>query len=71
MRVFRSACYPDSCLRPFREAVQEPPRPFDAWLGDLIARSAITRIRENLLNDTLTGLQPLPASSSATALRPS
>jgi membrane-bound lytic murein transglycosylase B len=47
-------------LAPAQDLVQEPSRPFDEWLGDLIADARSRGFDEGLLNDTLAGLQPLP-----------
>src|SRR5258705_8945390 len=47
-------------LAPAQEVVEEPSRPFDAWLGDLIADARARGFEETLLNETLAGLQPLP-----------
>jgi len=47
-------------LAPAQEAVEEPSRPFDAWLGDLIADARSRGFEESLLNETLAGLEPLP-----------
>jgi membrane-bound lytic murein transglycosylase B len=47
-------------LAPAQEVVEEQARPFDAWLGDLIADARSRGFEETLLNDTLVGLQPLP-----------
>ena len=49
-------------LAPLRaqEIVEEPQRPFDAWLADLIADAKSRGFDDALLNDTLAGLQPLP-----------
>ncbi len=46
-------------LAPAQEVV-EGPRPFDAWLSDLIADARSRGFEEALLNETLAGLQPLP-----------
>lgn len=46
-------------LAPAQEVVEEP-RPFDAWLGDLIADARSRGFEESLLNETLAGLEPLP-----------
>jgi len=43
-----------------QEVTDEPSRPFDAWLADLIAEARSRGFDEALLNDTLVGLQPLP-----------
>jgi membrane-bound lytic murein transglycosylase B len=47
-------------LAPPQEVVEEPSRPFDAWLGDLIADARSRGFEESLLDQTLAGLQPLP-----------
>jgi membrane-bound lytic murein transglycosylase B len=47
-------------LAPAQEVVEEPSRPFDAWLGDLIADARSRGFEESVLNNTLAGLQPLP-----------
>jgi len=47
-------------LAPAQQVVEEPPRPFDAWLGDLIADARSRGFEERLLNETLAGLEPLP-----------
>jgi membrane-bound lytic murein transglycosylase B len=47
-------------LAPAQEVVEEPSRPFDAWLGDLIADARSRGFEESLLNETLAGLEPLP-----------
>jgi membrane-bound lytic murein transglycosylase B len=47
-------------LAPAQDVVNEPARPFDEWLGDLIADARSRGIDEGLLNDTLASLQPLP-----------
>jgi len=45
---------------PAQNVVEEPSRPFDAWLTDLIADARSHGFGDDLLNDTLAGLQPLP-----------
>jgi membrane-bound lytic murein transglycosylase B len=47
-------------LAPGQEVIEEGSRPFDAWLGDLIADARSRGFQESLLNETLAGLQPLP-----------
>jgi len=47
-------------LAPPQEVVEEPARPFDEWLGDLIADARSRGFGEELINETLVGLQPLP-----------
>jgi len=47
-------------LAPAQDVVEQPPRPFDEWLADLIADARSRGFDEGLLNATLAGLQPLP-----------
>ena len=47
-------------LAPAQDVVQEAPKPFDEWLSDVIADARARGFSEELLNDTLVGLQPLP-----------
>src|SRR5712675_2180746 len=47
-------------LAPPQDVVEEPPRPFNEWLNDLISDARSRGFSEDLLNDTLSGLQPLP-----------
>ena len=47
-------------LAPAQDVIQEAPKPFDAWLSDVIADARARGFSEELLNDTLVGLQPLP-----------
>ena len=47
-------------LAPAQDVVQEPPRPFSEWLSDLIADARSRGFSDELLNDTLAGLEPLP-----------
>ena len=47
-------------LRPSSSVVEEPSRPFDDWLTDLIADARARGFSDDVINDTLTGLQPLP-----------
>ena len=47
-------------IAPAQEVVEEPSRPFDAWLADLIADARARGFDESLLNETLVGLEPLP-----------
>ena len=62
MRVLVILLVAGLLLVPLRaqEVVEEPPRPFDAWLADLIADAKMRGFDETLLNNTLAGLQPLP-----------
>ena len=47
-------------LAPAQDVVEEPARPFDAWLNDFIADARSRGFDETLLKSTLEGLQPLP-----------
>src|SRR5882672_7541355 len=48
-------------LTPAQNAVETPsPQPFDAWLTDLIADARSRGYSEDLLAETLSGLQPIP-----------
>src|SRR6266850_1543241 len=47
-------------LAPAQDIVQESPQPFDAWLTDLIAEARSRGFNEDLVNETLVGLQPIP-----------
>jgi len=43
-----------------QEVVEEPSRPFDAWLDELIADARSRGFDDGLLQQTLAGLKPLP-----------
>jgi membrane-bound lytic murein transglycosylase B len=42
------------------DAPLQAPPPFDAWLSDLVTEAQTRGFSEQLIDDTLTGLQPLP-----------
>src|SRR4030095_14282214 len=39
---------------------QEPAQPFDVWLADLIHEANEKGVKDELLQDTLVGIEPLP-----------
>src|SRR5476649_1012272 len=51
---------PSAHPSPVQDVVQEPSRPFDEWLTDLIADARSRGFSDDVINDTLAGLQPRP-----------
>jgi len=47
-------------VAPAQNSVEEPARPFSAWLDDLIAEARSRGFQDDVLNSTLVGLEPLP-----------